>query len=82
MSLLTPDQIDDLHELQDVCQQLETEAVIIGATAFRLFMKDENRQTRDIDLAIAIELEDLSKLKEPLIARGWRAFTEGFSWQR
>jgi predicted nucleotidyltransferase len=65
-------QIQDLRDLQDAARDLGAEAVIIGAMAYRLFIEDAGRQTLDIDLAIALDLDEFKRLEEALASLGWR----------
>jgi predicted nucleotidyltransferase len=68
----TPDQIDDLRELRDVCEQFETDLVIIGAMAYKIFFPDEDRFTADIDATIALELDEFEELSTRLEQSGWK----------
>jgi predicted nucleotidyltransferase len=72
MSAFSESQLQDLRDLQSVARDLGAEAVIIGAMAYRLFIEDADRQTYDIDLAIALDLDELERLGESLTALGWR----------
>lgn len=54
--ILTPSQIDALSELEDVWPNAS--AVIIGATALAFYYDMRWRQTADVDLVVALELED------------------------
>jgi len=60
MTTLSTAQLADLKDLQSACQVHGTEVVIIGAIAYRLFIDDIDRETRDIDLAVAVDLENLA----------------------
>ena len=71
MSAFSESQLQDLRDLQGVARDLGAEAVIIGAMAYRLFIEDADRQTYDIDLAIALDLDEFEKLGEALTALGW-----------
>jgi hypothetical protein len=64
-------QVEDLRDLRAVCQRHGTEIVIIGAMAYRLFIDDIDRETRDIDLAVAIDLEDLDSFYDLLGGLDW-----------
>lgn len=72
MPVLRASQIDDLRELQTICQQRGADVVIIGAVAFRIFVEDADRETRDIDLAVAVDLEDLAAFYQLLGGLGWQ----------
>ena len=71
MTIFTPAQLEDLREIQAVCQTQRTEIVIIGAMAYRLFIRDVDRETRDIDLAVAINHEDIEPFYSLLAGLGW-----------
>ena len=64
-------QIADLRELQRLCAELESETVIIGALAYQIHFPDEDRHTRDIDCAVALDLEDFEVLRQRLLMRSW-----------
>ena len=72
MIKLTPDQEADLRELTDVCRSMQVELVIIGATAYRMFVDDPYRETLDVDIAIGVDLDDFPDLMLRLNSRGWR----------
>ncbi len=71
MITLTALQIDDLRELQRICTELKAEFVIIGAIAYQHNFPGENRQTADIDSAVALDLDDFAKLERALENAGW-----------
>src|ERR1039458_1023546 len=71
MTIFTPAQLEDLREIQAVCQAKGTDIVIIGAMAYRLFIHDVDRETRDIDLAVAINHEDIEPFYGLLSGLGW-----------
>src|ERR1019366_6922500 len=71
MTIFTPAQLEDLRDIQAVCQAKGTEIVIIGAMAYRVFIHDVDRETRDIDLAVAIDHEDLDPFYGLLAGLGW-----------
>jgi predicted nucleotidyltransferase len=72
MNAFSEAQIQDLRALQRAVRGLSAEAVIIGAMAYRLFINDADRQTYDIDLAIALDLDEFKRLEEALTTLGWR----------
>src|SRR6185369_3143044 len=72
MTALTPAQLADLEDLQAVCRTRNTEIVIIGAMAYRLFIDDVDRETYDIDLAVAVDMEDLTSFYGVLNGLGWQ----------
>ena len=63
--------MEDLREIQTLCQAKGTDIVIIGAMAYRLFIHDVDRETRDIDLAVAINHEDIEPFYGLLAGLGW-----------
>ena len=68
---LSPAQINDLTELAAICAELRTEIVIIGAVAYCVFVEDVNRHTGDVDVAVALDLDDFAEMQELLRQRGW-----------
>ena len=68
---LTEAQITDLAELQQLCIELHSDLVNIGAIAYQYYFPDHERHTGDIDTAIALDLEDFDELKRRLLAMGW-----------
>jgi predicted nucleotidyltransferase len=72
MIKLNSDQEADLRELTAVCRSMQVEPVIIGATAYRMFVDDPYRETLDVDIAVALDLEDFPDLILRLNSCGWR----------
>jgi predicted nucleotidyltransferase len=72
MITLGPNQIEDLRHLQRLCGEKGADVVIIGATAYRIFIDDFHRETIDIDLAVALDLADMAIFEEALVAEGWK----------
>jgi predicted nucleotidyltransferase len=72
MMRLGPNPIEDLRNLQQLCQEKETDVVIIGATAYRIFIDDPHRETVDIDLAVAVDSADMAAFEQTLLAEGWK----------
>lgn len=68
--MLTHEQTTDLAQMQALAGQRGAEVVIIGAAALLCFV-DLRRFTRDIDLAIALDLEDFAAFSTELTASGW-----------
>ena len=72
MSVFSETQIQDLGELQSASLALGAEVVIVGAMAYRLFFTDDvGRETYDIDLAVALDLDKFGKLEEALAGMRW-----------
>lgn len=71
MTVFTPAQLEDLRQIQAVCRARGTDIVIIGALACRLFIRDVDRETRDIDLAVATNHEDIEPIYGLLAGLGW-----------
>jgi predicted nucleotidyltransferase len=71
MSRFSESQLQDLRDLQRAVSGLGAEAVIIGAMAYRVFIEDSRRETFDIDLAVALDLDEFQRLEEDLLALGW-----------
>ena len=68
--MLTPAQLEDLAQLHGVAEQFAADVAIIGAAALLCFI-DIGRFTRDIDLAVALDLEDFTTFGGELRLRGW-----------
>lgn len=71
MNVFSLVQLGDLADLRTVCRERQIEVVIIGAMAYRLFIDDADRETRDIDFALALDLEDMAAFAEVLARLGW-----------
>ncbi len=71
MSLLSAAQAADLTSIQRVTLNLGSNLVLIGATAYRAFLPESARYTEDIDVAIALDLDDLDRLESALNVDGW-----------
>jgi len=74
MPEFTDSQIADLRVLQKHCGALEAELVIIGAIAYQIHFPAESRHTRDIDFAVALDLDKFAELDRRLLADGWVRF--------
>ena len=74
--MLTPIQLEDLAQLHGVAEQFTADVAIIGATALLCFV-DIGRFTRDIDLAVALDLEDFTTFADELRTRGWTQQARG-----
>ncbi|HZT34254.1 MAG TPA: nucleotidyl transferase AbiEii/AbiGii toxin family protein [Bryobacteraceae bacterium] len=72
MTALSPEQLAAVGELQRLCASLRADVVIIGAMAYRTWIDDKYRHTRDVDTAIAIDLDDFARLAALLQERGWK----------
>lgn len=72
MTTLLAEQVDAVRQIQNICGRLTVDVVVIGAVAYRLWVQDQYRMTEDVDLVVALDLVDLPRLTEPLIASGWR----------
>lgn len=68
---LSADAIEDLKLLREICSGLGAECVIIGAVAFQVHLPAQDRHTGDVDVALALDLNDLPALRRELLARGW-----------
>jgi predicted nucleotidyltransferase len=75
MIVLLPEQVDALHELRRVSLDLGTDIVVVGAIALRVWLPDIYRQTEDVDVAIALDLDALGAFTGLLAASGWRPDT-------
>ena len=70
--VLTPDQVADLMVIQEICDELEADLVVIGATSLLLSIGDLGRFTRDVDLTVALDLDEFAQLADRLTAAGWQ----------
>lgn len=71
MNLLLPEQAEALRTLQRVGGELGIDVVVVGAIALRVWIADVHRLTEDVDVVVALDLDDLSSLTTRLAARGW-----------
>lgn len=68
---LSAAQIGDLTELTGICARLSTEIVVIGAVAYATFIEDTDRHTKDIDVAVALDLDDFREMQKMLEEKRW-----------
>jgi len=68
--VLRPAQLKDLEQLHAIAAQFGAEVTIIGAAALLCFI-DLERFTQDVDLAIALDLEDFAAFSAELRSHGW-----------
>jgi len=68
--MLTIEQTADLKQLRTVAERFAAEVMLIGAAALLCFI-DLGRFTRDIDLVVALDLEDFAAFSVQLQVRGW-----------
>ncbi|HXB70826.1 MAG TPA: nucleotidyl transferase AbiEii/AbiGii toxin family protein [Candidatus Acidoferrales bacterium] len=71
IEVLTPDQIADLAGIKEICDEMQAELVVIGATALLILLGDLRRFTRDVDLTVALDLNDFDRLTSRLASIGW-----------
>lgn len=71
MSLLSREQAADFVSLQRVVLHLDSDLVVVGAMAYRAFFPESARHTEDIDVAIAMDLDDLDRVESAFAAVGW-----------
>jgi len=69
--VFTPDQIADLMAISEICAELNADLVLIGAMSLLVSMTDIGRFTRDVDLTVALDLDEFERLSERLTAAGW-----------
>ena len=69
--VLTPDQIADLAGISQICEELGADLVLIGATSLLMLIGDLGRFTRDVDLTVALDLDEFERLTGRLTAIGW-----------
>jgi predicted nucleotidyltransferase len=70
--VLTPDQMADLAAINEICAELGADLVLIGATALLLSMGDIGRFTHDVDLTVALDLDEFAHLAGRLVTAGWK----------
>jgi len=68
--VLTQTQLADLAQLHQVAETFSADVAIIGAAALLCFV-DIGRFTRDIDLVVALDLEDFNAFADQLRGVGW-----------
>jgi predicted nucleotidyltransferase len=68
--VLTQSQLDDLACLQALAEEFKAKFAIIGAAALECFI-DLDSFTTDVDLVLALDLEDFARFTERLRIRGW-----------
>jgi predicted nucleotidyltransferase len=71
MPELNENQIADLRALEDHCQSLGADLVIIGAIAYQVHFPRQDRHTGDIDFAVALDLDEFAELERRLLADKW-----------
>jgi predicted nucleotidyltransferase len=67
---LLPEQVEAVRQLKRACQEAGVDAVIIGATAYRVWI-DDDRRTQDVDVALAVDIDQFGSLTDRLQAAGW-----------
>jgi len=72
MMPLLPEQVESLRQLQELCRGFGADVVIIGAIAYRVWVDDPQRQTEDLDLAVALDFPEFEALTHALSDLGWR----------
>ncbi len=70
-NVLTPDQTADLAAIGNICAELRADLVVIGATSLLVTFGDIGRFTRDVDLTVALDLDEFARLTDRLLAAGW-----------
>jgi len=71
----TATQLADLTQVKNICDELQTQLVIIGAIAYKLRFPNIERYTTDIDLTVAStsEISQNSKRGSPNLAGSGRS---------
>ncbi len=59
-------------QISRICQTMGADPVVIGATAIMVQLGDLGRLTRDIDLTVALDLDDFRSLSIALESAGWQ----------
>ena len=68
---MTAAQAEDLASLQQAIASLGSDLVVVGAAAYLAFFPDGIRQTEDIDVAVALDLDDWHRLESILTRDRW-----------
>lgn len=71
-NFFTTEQLADLMQINGICQAMGAELVAIGATAIMVQLGDLGRLTRDIDLTVALDLDDFRSLSIGLESADWQ----------
>lgn len=69
--VFTPDQRADLVTIREFCAELNADLVLIGAMSLLVSMEDIGRFTRDVDLTVALDLDEFALLTDRLTGAGW-----------
>jgi predicted nucleotidyltransferase len=72
MHALSPEQVPAARQLKAICDELGVDLVLIGAMAYRTWIDDPGRHTLDIDVAVAIDLDEFGYLTQALSSAGWK----------
>jgi predicted nucleotidyltransferase len=72
MNPLSESQREDVRDLLALCRSFHADVVVIGAVAYQLLIDDDDRHTRDIDLALALDLDGFGRLETALTRRQWQ----------
>jgi predicted nucleotidyltransferase len=72
MIVLLAEQVEAVRVLRDVCHELGVDMVVIGAIVYRAWIDDDTRATEDVDVAVALDRDELPLLTEKLVTRGWQ----------
>lgn len=68
---LSKAEIDDLRDLNLLCERMTADLIVVGAIAYHIHFPDDELKTGDIDFAIAMDLVDFARLRAELLALGW-----------
>jgi len=71
-SPFTAAQLSDIRALRDVSQASDVEIVVIGAAALLLQFENLARYTKDIDVTVALDLEDFEQFTVRLEDARWK----------
>ena len=74
MTPISPAQIASLRQLQALCDSLGAEVVIGGAIALQIGVADWSRHTEDVDVVVAIDLDEFPRLTSLLEELGWKPY--------
>ena len=71
-SFFTTERLADLMQINGTCQTMGADLVVIGATAIMVQLGDLGRLTRDIDLTVALDLDNFRSLSLELELEDWQ----------
>ena len=71
MTWIADDQAKDLVDLQRIVARLGADLVLVGAAALRALDSEISRYTEDIDVVVALDLDEFAGLVPLMTSSGW-----------